>query len=99
MTNDKKSDTAANMRQRAMMVAEIDELARHFRGTVRDIEASTPTTRDHYGDYMSAISSLVGQLPADADHARRCRFIALVLLKAGASEPGVVAAMTALGVE
>ena len=92
-------DNAENMRNRAKMVAEIAELAAHFVPEVKKIEKKIATTEDHYGDYMAFISTMVDELPEDADRRQRSRFIALVLLKAGGNERGIMAAMTALGAD
>ena len=48
---------------------------------------------------MAFISTMVDELPEDADRRQRSRFIALVLLKAGGNERGIMAAMTALGAD
>ena len=44
-------------------------------------------------------AKMVAEIAEDADRRQRSRFIALVLLKAGGNERGIMAAMTALGAD
>jgi RNA binding exosome subunit len=60
----------------------IDSLANDLREGVAEIEASTPTTRGHYGTYMGLFSQF-------ADDAGQGRILAKALIKAGANERGV----------
>ena len=60
----------------------IDNLADDLREGVAEIEASTPTTRGHYGIYMGLFSQF-------ADDLGQARILAKALIQAGASERGV----------
>ena len=60
----------------------IDSLADKLREGVAEIEASTPTTRGHYGTYMGLFSRF-------ADDAGQGRILAAALKKAGANAQGV----------
>ncbi len=68
------------MNARARMV--IDELADKLREGVAEIEASTPTTRGHYGTYMGLFSQFT-------DDIGQGRLLAKALIKAGANKQGV----------
>ncbi len=73
--------------------AHADETTREIADVVRDhvaeIEASVPTTRNHYGDYMI----LLVQLADDLSHRK---ILAEALIKFGANKQGVVDALEAV---
>lgn len=54
---------------------------------VRDIEAKPATTKDHYGDYGTALATLSGGRQGTA------KLLALAFIKAGANKEGVMAGL------
>ena len=65
----------------------IDGLVDDLKEVVLTIEKSPKTTQNHYGRYMSLLSSL------SHGDARMSKIIALALIKAGANRQGVASAL------
>jgi len=68
----------------------INDLAEDFKPTVSKIESGPKTTQNHYGRYMSLLSTL-----SDGNHGK-AKLFRLALLKAGANQNGVDSAMKVL---
>ena len=70
------------------LAAMIDDLAGDLKEIVTEIEASPKTTQNHYGRYMSVIT-----MTAKGNKGMG-QVIAMALIKAGASPPGVKSALS-----
>ena len=68
----------------------IDDLAKDLQPMVQEIEASPKMTQNHYGRYMSLLSSL-GKGNKDST-----QIIALALMSAGANKAGIASALKIL---
>lgn len=66
----------------------VQQIADTFKDYVAETEASIPTTRNHYGDYM-------GLMLRFADDAGQRAILAKALVKAGANKQGVADALKA----
>jgi len=77
----------------------IDQLTGICKPLVQAIEAMTPTTQNHYGDYMSAISRLSDMIPSSDPAMEKKTHIAIgvAMQRAGANKAGVQAALRAMG--
>ncbi len=67
---------------------------------VKRIEALPLTTQNHYGDYMSAISSVSDIIGKDADPEMTKKVhiaVGVAFQRAGANKAGVQAALRAMG--
>lgn len=73
----------------------LNKLAEIAKPIVKAIEASTPTTKDHYGDYMAAISKLADMVGENTHNV--CLGIGVALQRAGANKQGVQSALRILG--
>ena len=74
------------MEQRNIKIGQIiKDLAEDLRNDVARIEESVPTTKDHYGAYMLLISNM------ETDNMQM--LVAIALMKAGANQDGVRAAL------
>ena len=76
---------------------ELDELAEIARPIVARIEAAVPTTMNHWGDYMVAISRLAEKLPLGEQTPALFLAIGVAFQRAGASRHGVQWALRNLG--
>lgn len=68
----------------------IDGLAEDFKPMVESIEQSTPTTKDHYGRYMSLLSSL------GKGEKKQSMLFAMAMMQAGGNRAGIASAMKIL---
>jgi hypothetical protein len=68
----------------------IADLAEDFRPQVLKIEASIPTTKNHYGQYMSLLSQMA------KDDKNLAMVFSLALVKAGANREGIKSALRIL---
>lgn len=75
--------------------AVIDQLADICKPIVAHVEAMTPTTKGHYGDYMVAIER-VATMSGKAER-NTCLAIGLAMIRAGANKEGVHAALRVMG--
>lgn len=66
-----------------------EDIFNSFLKLVKDIETQPPTTKNHYGDYMSALSKF--QKKEEREQ------MALFLIFLGANKDGVIDAMKILG--
>jgi hypothetical protein len=73
----------------------LDELATKLKPTVDAVEASLPTTRHHYGDYLSVITTIAAK---QGDSKQVKLAIGIALQRAGADKQGVYHALRAMGV-
>lgn len=67
-----------------------------FREIVATVEAKPLTSKDHYGDYMSAITTVIKHL--GVEHTKmRCVQVGILLTQAGANRNGVRSALEVMG--
>ena len=85
-----KKPPTATTQHTPKLDALIADLANDLREMVEKIEARPMTTRGHYGDYMSLISSTTSDRPT-------ARIVALALKEAGANVQGVQDALQICG--
>lgn len=72
----------------------IEQLRPAITPLVERIESSTPTTQNHYGEYMAAITRLAEM----AGGGKSVKLgVALALQRCGANKQGVISALKAMG--
>lgn len=74
----------------------LNQLAAVVMPIVAQIESNLPTTQNHYGDYMAAISTLADKIPGNARSVKLG--VAVAMTKAGGNRAGIIAALKVMGV-
>lgn len=74
----------------------LDQLSEIVAPIVQHIEQSTPTTKNHYGDYITAITRVADMLPANQTPSLFLA-IGVALQRAGANKAGVLSALRVMG--
>ena len=88
------------MNKRDALDAVIDTMAEVVKPLVQSIEASIPTTQNHYAEYMTVIHVLATQCPVgdNPEMIRKVHIgIGVALQRAGANHKGVQSALRAMG--
>jgi len=76
----------------------LSELALLLRPVVVAIHEQQATTKDYYGEYMSAISIVADKDKSGSSRAKLYLGVAVAMQRAGANHQGVVSALKAMGV-
>ena len=76
--------------------AGIDQISEIVRPLVQRIESSTPITKDHYDQYMLALSQIGGMIKAGEDK-KVYLAIGVAMTRVGGNRAGIQAALRALG--
>lgn len=84
-----ESTASASTQQKLSTI--VADMAAELQPAVASIESSLATTKDHYGDYMHALSRLSN------GSAFQAQVAALALIQAGANRNGVLSALRAMG--
>ena len=80
------------MSQQEIVDKAINDLANDLVSTVKSIETSVKTTKNHYGQYLAILSMYREKSLSTV------MIIAKALIKAGANEEGVHSALSLLGI-
>lgn len=75
----------------------LNQMAVILKPVVDHIEASTPTTKDHYGEYMSAIQVVVERLGESERKPATYLGVAVAFQRAGANKNGLHSALRVMG--
>jgi hypothetical protein len=75
----------------------IDRLSSIVKPVVDSIEKSTPICKDHYDQYMAAITKIGEQLGKDKNQSVYLG-IGVAMQRAGANRQGVLSALRAMGI-